>query len=493
MVLIKGALQNIRMWLRNLEKKKGYSLFFDKEAEKYDSLRGFYEIGYGGMRERKLLSLFCRGTSIINVACGTGRLLPFLAEKGFDVVGIDLSKRMLNVAKHKTAAHKKVHLIQCDAEFLPIRNSAIDEIVCSRAFKLFPNPLETLKEWSRTLDEGGKVIVSLETSDPLWIRIGYRLKIPHMGNRFEWRYRTKNVQQLLDRAGFELYFAGCVIYFGRTIYEKVEKYFKPLMKLLELIDSHSRIGRNIMLLGLKRQSKENRKNAKELIETKNAIIKLDCKVKDTPAFIHFFGADGTGKTTQAMMLSKRLKKIGIDNKLIRLRSGRTLASILYRFYKKLDSHIVVLGGDGRVLRITTINNALGRQIWSLVEILSMIPLLILNVSIPIARGRTVVAERYMVDAIATIAYFVDDPSWIKSFWAKLLLRFIPQGSVLIYLDAPFVTIAQRKGPSVDPEDYIEFQRRIYAAFAKYTGAITIDTSTFLETQTHNLICQYLNV
>jgi ubiquinone/menaquinone biosynthesis C-methylase UbiE/thymidylate kinase len=477
----------------NLEKKKGYRLFFDKEAKKYDMLRGFYEIGYGGMRERKLLSLFCRGTSVINVACGTGRLLPFLAEMGFDVVGIDLSKGMLNVAKQKTAVNKKVHLVQCDAEFLPICNSAFDEIVCSRAFKLFPNPLETLKEWSRTLDEGGKVIVSLETSDPLWIRIGYKLKIPHMGNRFEWRYRTKNVQQLLDRAGFKICFAGCVIYFGRTIYEKVEKYFKPLMKLLELIDSHSKIGRNIMLVGSKRQSEQNRKNIKGLNETESTIAKLDCKVKDTPAFIHFFGADGTGKTTQAIMLSNRLKKIGIDNKLIRLRSGRTFASILYRFYKKLDSHTLVLGGDGRVLRITTINNAFGRQIWSLIEISSMIPLLILNVSVPIARGKTVVAERYMVDAIATIAYFVNDPSWIKSFWAKLLLRFIPQKSVLIYLDAPFVTIAQRKGSSVDPEDYIEFQRRIYAAFAKYTGAITIDTSALLEKQTHNLICRYLNV
>lgn len=176
--------------VEEMEKKRNYTSFFNREAKKYDLLRGFYETGYGGMRERKLLTLFCRGTKVLNAACGTGRLLPFLAEKSFDVIGIDLSKEMLNVAKNKIKTYKNVHLVQGDAEFLPIRDVSFDEIVCSRAFKLFPNPLETLKEWARVLRKEGKAIVSLETSDPLWIKIIFRLNFPTPSAlarvRFEW-------------------------------------------------------------------------------------------------------------------------------------------------------------------------------------------------------------------------------------------------------------------------------------------------------------------
>lgn len=210
------------------------------------------------MREKKLISLFCRGVRVINVACGTGRLLPFLAEKGFEVVGIDFSRNMLNVARKKTMAYNNIQLIRCDAEFLPFRSGQFDEIICSRAFKLFPNPLETLTEWSRVLGKAGKSIVSLETSDPLWIKVGYKLRLPRMGSRFEWRYRVKNVQLFFRQAGFQIIFTGCVIYFGRSIYEVVGRYFRPLLKFLEAIDSHQGIGRNAILVGVKNEHLQKR-------------------------------------------------------------------------------------------------------------------------------------------------------------------------------------------------------------------------------------------
>ena len=217
------------------------------------------------------------------------------------------------------------------------------------------------------------------------------------------------------------------------------------------------------------------------------------KVHQKPFFVHFFGADGAGKTTQGEMLARHMKREGIDNKLVRIRSGRTFASILYRLFKKLGSNLVELGGDGRVIRITIIRNNVHQQIWCLIELLSMIPWLVRGVFIPLRIGKVVIAERYMIDAIATIAYLVNDPLWSKSFLARLLLRFIPRNSVLICLDASYAVIAERKGSFVDPKQYIEFQRKTYLAFAKTMGAYTIDTSTTSPVETHNLICQHINV
>jgi len=233
--------------------KKRFIEVYDREAEVYDAKRSFYESGYGGRRERRLLSLFCRGPRILNVACGTGRLLPFFARNGFEVVGIDLSKGMLNVAREKTIAYKNVHLIRADAEFLPFHNGEFEEIVCSRAFKFFPNPLNGLNEGSRVLAKKGKYIFSLETGDPLWIRIGFKLNLPYMGNRFEHRYRVKNLHFLVEKANFRILFTECVIYFGKPIYEIAWRYFRPLLKILEQIDSHCKIGRNVMVVGIKGQ------------------------------------------------------------------------------------------------------------------------------------------------------------------------------------------------------------------------------------------------
>lgn len=237
--------------IKHISKKRLIEVY-DEEAKVYDVKRKFYEYGYAGMRERKLLSFFCRGPRVLNIACGTGRLLYFFAMYGFEVVGIDLSKSMLNFAKKKTITYKNVHLIRADAEFLPFRNGAFEEIVCSRAFKFFPNALKAINEGSRVLKKRGKYIFSLETSDPLWIRIGFKLNFPHMGHPFEHRYRVKDVCSLLKEGKFQIIFTGCIIYFGKPVYEVAEKFFRPLLKFLERIDSHCKTGRNVLFVGIKK-------------------------------------------------------------------------------------------------------------------------------------------------------------------------------------------------------------------------------------------------
>jgi SAM-dependent methyltransferase len=59
------------------------------------------------------------GGPILELACGTGRLLIKLAEAGFDVTGIDLSDKMLEVAGHNTSKlpagiKNKIKLLKVD-------------------------------------------------------------------------------------------------------------------------------------------------------------------------------------------------------------------------------------------------------------------------------------------------------------------------------------------------------------------------------------------
>lgn len=75
------------------------------------------EVGwYRGYAERT-------GGPVLGLACGTGRLLCRLAEAGFEVVGIDITERMLDLARGFAAeldevARKRITLIRGDmAEF----------------------------------------------------------------------------------------------------------------------------------------------------------------------------------------------------------------------------------------------------------------------------------------------------------------------------------------------------------------------------------------
>ena len=57
-----------------------------------DHSRGFY------------VTAASRGTSVLELACGTGRLTLPLAEAGLDVTALDLSTAMLGVARRKPGA-----------------------------------------------------------------------------------------------------------------------------------------------------------------------------------------------------------------------------------------------------------------------------------------------------------------------------------------------------------------------------------------------------
>ena len=60
---------------------------------------------------------------IIDLCCGQGRHARILAELGYNVVGIDLSRTLLEAAKYKSANSDKARFVQADMRQLPFRDS----------------------------------------------------------------------------------------------------------------------------------------------------------------------------------------------------------------------------------------------------------------------------------------------------------------------------------------------------------------------------------
>lgn len=95
--------------------------------------------------------------TILDAGCGTGRYSLFLDSLGHTVTGIDISQDMLNLAKKKGG---NIDLIQGDISKLPFGNAQFDHVVSGLAIHYVSDLKTTIREFSRVLKVGGKLVIS---------------------------------------------------------------------------------------------------------------------------------------------------------------------------------------------------------------------------------------------------------------------------------------------------------------------------------------------
>jgi SAM-dependent methyltransferase len=96
-------------------------------------------------------------TTVVDLGCGTGSLAVLLAEAGHDVCGIDLSTRMLDVARKK-AAGLPVDFRHGDAADPP-RTQTYDVVLVRHVLWAMPDPKGALGKWIQLLNPQGRLIL----------------------------------------------------------------------------------------------------------------------------------------------------------------------------------------------------------------------------------------------------------------------------------------------------------------------------------------------
>lgn len=231
-----------------------------------------------------------------------------------------------------------------------------------------------------------------------------------------------------------------------------------------------------------------------------------------PRVIAFFGPDGAGKSTQARLIINYLRLRGFKVKRAWIRSTHTFAYLLWMIFYKLNLledrsgllKTMRLGFAisylrespyGAVSPITMsppiLKGSFSRWIWATIEVISILPVIFLQVYIPLLLGRIVIAERFVVDGVVGIAYFLGDENFSENWQAKFLLRLIPKGTVFIYIDADYETISQRRGKVTGPRDYTDFHRRLYEKMSKAIGALYINTSNLSIKEAYKRILSFI--
>ena len=177
---------------------------FTKAAEKYEgSDAGVYKLcrnDYPDILAEIAKEAF---TDLLDAWCGPAALLQLVSEKFPDkhYVGIDLTPKMIEVAKKKKIKNAK--FIVWDCEKLPFERDSFDIIVCSQSFHHYPNPQDFLNSVQETLKPWWKLILrDMSLWKYLWWFVNF-VELPILNLLWYWDvkiYTKSDIQRMCEKS-----------------------------------------------------------------------------------------------------------------------------------------------------------------------------------------------------------------------------------------------------------------------------------------------------
>lgn len=142
--------------MKDLEKEN--KLFFDF----WSFIYGFEPISlWLKFMQKRILNEFNLNKKdlILDVGCANGNMLNFLYSKNIKkLYGIDISDSM--IARAEKRLGKRAVLKVASVEKIPFQSNSFDYVLSTEAFHHFPNSQKAVKEMTRILKKGGKLVIA---------------------------------------------------------------------------------------------------------------------------------------------------------------------------------------------------------------------------------------------------------------------------------------------------------------------------------------------
>ena len=184
---------------------------------------------------------------ILDYCCGTCILFPHVNKRfsKCQYLGIDLSDKMLDVAKSRFKGFKNFKVDQQDGEDLKLKRNYFGLVLARGAIHHLPNPSKGLNEIKRVLKDNGRLIISEPTSNKLFKM--FRSILYKSSSQFTPSHKSftySELKKLLGDSGFKIIKLrkfGLIAYpFGLPDILPLVRYvpsvfLKPLIKIDEIL------------------------------------------------------------------------------------------------------------------------------------------------------------------------------------------------------------------------------------------------------------------
>lgn len=421
---------------------------------------------------------------ILDVGCGYGIYIEKCSAYASEVVGIDIFKEHLSIAKRRRKDN--TYLILNTAEHLAFKDNSFDAIICIETLEHISSDEETIKEFSRILKPGEMLIITSPNKlIPFETHVeglgGERIGVGFIGllRRFRFiparlrrivhgarDYTPWELKKLLIRNGFkvkQLDFLMPAFDFGLSRKDTQDEHFfwqfSKVFNFFEHIPLLKMFGLTIIVCC-----------EKEKMKTKGFLI---C----------FTGIDGTGKTTLSKALVESLNKKGVKCKYV---YAREKPFILKPFM--LVGNSVFLRGMGISKNYSEYSNTKRKavekhsflsRVYQQILLFDYILQIFFKVKLPLMVGKNIVCDRYVYDTVINDIPRSDDSIGNIRRLLKKCFRIAPKPDIAFLIDLPEEIAYQRKNdtPSIG---YLKERRKVYLEVGKEYGMIILDGSKSLE-------------
>ena len=181
--------------------------YYRQEAAGYDSARFACECNrlYDRMTKEIIYSYLKDCNFVLDAGTGTGRFAIHLAQRGINIVAVDSSKEMLEIAKKKAELEGYQHRIQfivSDIENLPFQDKSFNGVCSIIVLIHLAHRGYAVSELSRVLQPGGTAVLDV----PSQLSRVYRPLLRLIGKTTfpDYHYNLGEIKKLFRDSSVEL-------------------------------------------------------------------------------------------------------------------------------------------------------------------------------------------------------------------------------------------------------------------------------------------------
>ena len=170
-------------------KRRFVRAIFSTIADRYDFITVVLSYGQDRRWKRRLIDLAAPrpDARALDLATGTGDIAFALAARGAGVIGLDITFRMIELARNKRGAGRTPSFLVGDMLALPFPSGSFDVVTTGYGLRNVPNLAAAIDEIERVLAPGGQLL-SLDFNRPAnrVVRSAYLAYLTVVGATLGW-------------------------------------------------------------------------------------------------------------------------------------------------------------------------------------------------------------------------------------------------------------------------------------------------------------------